>query len=423
MQVIRTQKRAATTQYFVHYKGWNSKWREWVNEDRLMRDDERNRQFMEETNAAFNAARKAAKAAKNSAAAGAEGEDGEEGKEGQGSGAGRKRKIDSSRETEERDAAERAGKLSLPLSLKLLVVQDWELVTNKRFLPRIPIRGLDVEVPGAHSGVGAGAGAGAGAGSGAGASAPSASSASVPVYSGPTVKSITAMLEDFQAYLRGEGGARGGDGAGAGAGAGAGSASQPPKKRARKEGEAGTNTPSGGASSVPAGASASGKRGRGGAGSAPVPHPAHEVRAAKDICDALRIYFDKSLPVLLLFRFERMLYDAWKREKWWALREGLIMADICPPILLLRLLVRFPSLASLHGSLDKKEGDVVGTIVGELIRFMARNVKNTAYFAPGATYIKATDEYCKAYDTALAKGTKLPRIGHEAATLDVGPAV
>jgi len=378
-------------------QGWKPKWDEWLPEDKVMADDEAGRKEMEGSNAALEAAH----AARRKAAASASRAAGSVGKEPKSGGSGGASHADAMRDIEESGVGAN-GKLSLPLPLKLVVVADWDAVTKRRCLPRFRTTAAAAQAAGART--------------------------------------VSGMIADFKAYLAKEAAAGGAAGEGGAAAAGAGAASGQSRKRPRKEEGEGEGAGAGaGAGLATPIAVAKGGKGKGGAGQASGPPPTVS-EGGEDVCDALLVYFEKSLPVLLLYRFERMAWDAYLRERRGA---GGAFADIAPPIFLLRLLVRLPTLlTSTQPGLARKELEVIGATISELVKWMAKAASPKAGAAAGPQYFgyvlsrieappslarltpplpspphprrpeaygKASVAYCTTYDGALSRGSnKIP---------------
>lgn len=114
--------------------------------------------------------------------------------------------------------------------------------------------------------------------------------------------------------------------------------------------------------------------------------------ARKEVCDALQQYFDRSLPVMLLFKFERLQYDAVASQA----AGHSAPSQIYGAPHLLRLLVRLPSVAE-HASFSAAECDAFAVVIGSLIKFLTSN--STTYFS-SEQYGKASADYCKAFEGA-----------------------
>lgn len=126
LQVLRTQVLNGKTSFFVHYQGWNKRWDEWLDDTRVMGDNERTRALQARVNEEVKAAQsRKAKAAAESAAASGGGNGG-----GDAATAGKRRNVDASKETES-EPADPAVMLVLPFALKRHLVDDWENVTQK----------------------------------------------------------------------------------------------------------------------------------------------------------------------------------------------------------------------------------------------------------------------------------------------------
>ncbi|KAI9279653.1 MRG-domain-containing protein [Sporodiniella umbellata] len=109
--------------YFVHYKGWKQTWDEWVTEDRVMKYTENNRQKqkqLQEINARSKTSRSTTRDPVESKS--------------------RKRYRDSDidRQRLDDDIKKIDFKLTMPESLKGILVDDWENITKNRLILTIP---------------------------------------------------------------------------------------------------------------------------------------------------------------------------------------------------------------------------------------------------------------------------------------------
>ncbi|KAG0749224.1 hypothetical protein G6F57_000226 [Rhizopus arrhizus] len=126
-KIIKREKKEEDDQevnlYFVHYKGWKQTWDEWVTEDRVMKYTESNRQKqrqLQEMNARSKTSRNATR-------------DPVEAKS-------RKRYRDSDIDRQRTDDETKKSdfKITMPESLKGILVDDWENVTKNRLILNIP---------------------------------------------------------------------------------------------------------------------------------------------------------------------------------------------------------------------------------------------------------------------------------------------
>ncbi|KAJ8086532.1 Esa1p-associated factor [Marasmius tenuissimus] len=125
--------------YFVHYKGWKQTWDEWVPPDRLLKFDEANiakQKSLQQQALAANAAT-AAKSQKSGAAGGRE----RDNVASVGTRAGTRK--DASRGTkrareDDENTRRNEMKLTVPETLKVMLVDDWEAVTKNNQLVTLP---------------------------------------------------------------------------------------------------------------------------------------------------------------------------------------------------------------------------------------------------------------------------------------------
>eukprot|EP01138_Halocafeteria_seosinensis_P004647 gb/GECG01004753.1/.p1 GENE.gb/GECG01004753.1/~~gb/GECG01004753.1/.p1 ORF type:complete len:377 (+),score=71.08 gb/GECG01004753.1/:1-1131(+) len=142
--------------YFVHYHGWAKKWDEWVASDRIMPINEETKKLKDKIMAEMKAQRKAARQSSGSGGKKGSSSSSKSGRGGRGGRAsGRKRTasetrgssaaadVDSDDEESEAEEGEEykdveAVKLPITYALRRLIVHDWENVTKRRSLVKIP---------------------------------------------------------------------------------------------------------------------------------------------------------------------------------------------------------------------------------------------------------------------------------------------
>ncbi len=132
--------------YLVHYKGWNEKWNEWVPEDRIRKDSKENRQQQENLNGLV----QVIKMTKGEQSPSESHTTKRSISKKQGSGPGRRRTIKSSSsihdlsglddDMSEQDSPSEEFKIVLPVSLKAILVDDWEHITRFNHLLNLPHR-------------------------------------------------------------------------------------------------------------------------------------------------------------------------------------------------------------------------------------------------------------------------------------------
>lgn len=327
----------------------------------MLRNDDRNRDFMNRVNADATSASKRGASSKvaPSSSAGAP----------VAAVASARKHIDSLRETLEENAGaagadmgnvlseQGAAALTLPIALKLSLAEDWELVTQKRLLPRLPVSGT-----------------------------PSAAD----------------VVDSYVRSLRPE--------AAAAVGAAAAADGAPP-----------SSAPAPGTKRSRAGENVGSKRGGGAGGAKGEKCSAEEARAIGETLAALLSYLNKALPVLCLYRVERVVFDAWHRERISGTGSGVDaaadaiadeaeelqpLATLVPPLFLLRVLVRLPELLA-RADVGEAEADVLANHIGGFVRFLAANREE--FFSPAA-YAKSSSAYNVIAESAM-RGAFAPKIG------------
>jgi len=129
-------KNKTKKQYYVHYQGWSKKWDEWVESDRLLKDNADNRKHASELKDKVKAEKKSAKRKSESK------------KEGKGK---KRSKKDGDDEDEEDDAVDEETvepdetrverkeiKIKIPGALKKQLITDWENITKNQKLVPLP---------------------------------------------------------------------------------------------------------------------------------------------------------------------------------------------------------------------------------------------------------------------------------------------
>ncbi|KAL2906360.1 Protein MRG1 [Bienertia sinuspersici] len=134
-KIQKAELRKKEWRYFVHYLGWNKNWDEWVGTDRLLKYTDENiqkQQALEKKQGAekhHKSGRSAQTKSKGSIDAKVDKEDVKN------NGAkGKKRKGDE----KESASAEKIVKIQMPSTLKKQLVDDWECVTQKDKLVKLP---------------------------------------------------------------------------------------------------------------------------------------------------------------------------------------------------------------------------------------------------------------------------------------------
>ncbi|CAO2828219.1 unnamed protein product [Amaranthus hypochondriacus] len=134
-KIQKAEIRKKEWRYFVHYLGWNKNWDEWVGTDRLMKYTDENIQkqrALEKKQGAdknHKSGRSTLTKPKTSTDAKADKEDVKNNV-----GKGKKRKADE----KESISADKFVKIQMPSTLKKQLVDDWEFVTQKDKLVKLP---------------------------------------------------------------------------------------------------------------------------------------------------------------------------------------------------------------------------------------------------------------------------------------------
>ncbi len=400
LQVVRVQKReGGAWQYLVHYKGYGKVYDEWLESNRLMPLTPENESL---------AAKLSGNEEKRIQPRGGPGADDAEDEEGPGSAkksskklkdnngkpvgkaeggpdgampsanapalgegdklSGRKRGVDALNETEGEEGngtgPHGAVRLSMPYVLKRLVVEDWELVNTRQYIPRVPV--------------------------------PNGG------------KTAAQLCEAYLAYLRGEdtpASSSSSSAAAAGTAGGKAGSSSATKAKAKPGSSSGGDKEKDKDIKDKDKDGASGSGGGGGSkGERRV--SSTQYKATKEVLDALLNYFDSAFPIYCLYRYERMAFDAWFRERrhetpasvaaWPADASsaastapavapvpgsaapsvfaaanvpegGLPLSQLAGPEHLLRLLARMP--ASLgHVNASREELDLVAGILSDFLK-------------------------------------------------------
>ncbi|KAK9451073.1 MRG-domain-containing protein [Limtongia smithiae] len=108
-----------------------------------------------------------------------------------------------------------------------------------------------------------------------------------------------------------------------------------------------------------------------------------ETEILDEILTGVRLYFDKSLGSILLYRFERQQYLEMTRAY-----PSKTMSEIYGAEHLLRLFVSLPGLLS-HTHMDRQSLNVLRAHIEELLRYLAKNLKLVFV----ESYINSTPAY------------------------------
>ncbi|CAG7886097.1 unnamed protein product [Brassica rapa] len=138
IQIQKVELRKKEWKYFVHYLGWNKNWDEWVSADRLLKHTEENlvkqkaldkKQGVEK---GAKSGRSAQTKTRSSADTKAEKDDTKNN-----AAKGKKRKNESGNE-KDNVSADKLLKIQMPATLKKQLVDDWENVTQKDKVVKLP---------------------------------------------------------------------------------------------------------------------------------------------------------------------------------------------------------------------------------------------------------------------------------------------
>ncbi|CAH8345071.1 unnamed protein product [Eruca vesicaria subsp. sativa] len=138
IQIQKVELRKKEWKYFVHYLGWNKNWDEWVSADRLLKHTEENlvkqkaldkKQGVEK---GTKSGRSAQTKTRSSADTKAEKDDTKNN-----AAKGKKRKNESGNE-KDNVSAEKLLKIQIPATLRKQLVDDWENVTQKDKVVKLP---------------------------------------------------------------------------------------------------------------------------------------------------------------------------------------------------------------------------------------------------------------------------------------------
>ncbi|XVF36353.1 hypothetical protein REPUB_Repub19eG0051300 [Reevesia pubescens] len=125
-KILDFVKRFDGWQYYVHYRGWNEKWDEWVGIDRLMKVTEENRQKQEELKNKLKEEMRGTPRVPHFKLRNPKG------------GRGKKRKSDSIRKEKSAVSSEKVVSIQIPLSLKNQLMADCESITDLGKLVKLP---------------------------------------------------------------------------------------------------------------------------------------------------------------------------------------------------------------------------------------------------------------------------------------------
>lgn len=144
-QILGVRTVDGSPTYMLHWKGWAKKWEEWVRPDRMMELTAENVELMKRVNAEAKAAESArsssaapgstTKSAKSPKGGGRGSKSAGAGGEGKSSASSSSRAVAAAQEHETLPVS-----VALPFALRKLLVDDWEFVTKRACLVRIPKR-------------------------------------------------------------------------------------------------------------------------------------------------------------------------------------------------------------------------------------------------------------------------------------------
>ncbi|XP_077506364.1 mortality factor 4-like protein 1 isoform X2 [Amblyomma americanum] len=142
---LKVRIRDKKAQYFVHYRGWNKSWDEWIPESRVLKYDDINLQKKKELDEAYNEMKKKKPEPDpeeeidlDDSSVSSE----EKPRKRKESGGGRQRRKRSRRDTQvepgETSLSREEFKVCIPDELKPWLLDDWYLVTQQKMLVQVP---------------------------------------------------------------------------------------------------------------------------------------------------------------------------------------------------------------------------------------------------------------------------------------------
>ncbi|KAA0154003.1 hypothetical protein FNF29_02627 [Cafeteria roenbergensis] len=339
--------------YLLHWKGWAKKWEEWVRPDRMMELTAENVELMKRVNAEAKAAESARSSAAAPGSTSKSAKSPKSGGRGSKSAGGDAKSAASGRAALAASAAQEhetlAVSVALPFALRKLLVDDWEFVTKRSCLVRIPKRAAGV----------------------------------APVLPAPHSSSAAEASED-SAAVRAAKRARRSDSPASGDAAG----------------DSGTSSSATAASPAPGAA-------------CPVPTLTvedilHEfmrasaargvdadVRGDEEVVEALKLYFDRSCAAFLLYRFERLQLQQYLDSRPGS--DERVLCQVYGAEHMLRLFVKLPLLLS-HANLSPTDAAALASRLQRVVDWLDANRER--YFT--SDYVRASAPYMDRFEAIKA---------------------
>jgi mortality factor 4-like protein 1 len=121
--------------------------------------------------------------------------------------------------------------------------------------------------------------------------------------------------------------------------------------------------------------------------------------AVREFVEGLRLYFDRALPTLLLYRFERAQFEEYVLTRPEGDRRPL--SEVYGAEHLLRLLVKLPDILA-SAALPAEDSRILDARVRELVRFL--NVNLPRYFRND--YVDPPIAYVQDFERAVSQWTE-----------------
>lgn len=256
-KVLNTSIEGGEKAFFLHYKGWNKKWNEWVGIDRVMQDTPANRAIQAEAKKELSRQKHQPKRGRPKP-------------EKNYNAKSKKKKTEEQPETEDQNLKQ--VPISIPFTLKKQLVDEWERVTKE------PIQ----------------------------------------LASLPRAPCVTQIIENYMEH----------------------------KKLTRPAGQT-------------------------------------KLASLRELFDGIRLFFEKALPSVLLYKTERKQYEDIKK-----LMSGKPMSEIYGAEHLIRLFVRLPGLLG-NASVKDAEKRQLQAKLNDFLKYLQKN--HTAWFA--TEYTSVSDDY------------------------------
>lgn len=89
------------------------------------------------------------------------------------------------------------------------------------------------------------------------------------------------------------------------------------------------------------------------------------LKGTKDVLEGIRLYFDRCLPIYLLYRFEQLQYETFMRER--PADDTRPLSQIYGPEHLLRLFVKLPELL-MRTTMMPEEIEHITSLIHDLLK-------------------------------------------------------